>query len=258
MSQPIRVIIVDDEPFAREKLLTLLKNESDVEIIREYDNGWDAIDGILEEQPDLVFLDITMPGMSGMDVVEKVGREKMSQFVFATAHNEFAPAAFELNALDYLLKPFDYSRLQKTLNRFREQRQNARSSSLDMQMDKLLNSLHSSKSSYLERLMIKSGSDIFFVKTADIDWIEAAGNYVYLHIGSKTRLLRDTMNNLAGKLDPKKFVRIHRSQIVNIERIKKMQPSSHGEYLVIMGDNTELLLTRTYRENLLGLFELSN
>ncbi len=257
MSQ-INIIIVDDEPFAREKLRTLLANESDTSIIGEYDNGWDAIDGIIEKRPDLVFLDISMPGMSGMDVVHKIGVENLSQFVFVTAHNEFAPEAFELNALDYLLKPFDYNRLQKTLRRFHQQQQASRYLDLDFQVNQLLTSIQPKKTNYLERLMIKSGNDIFFVKTADIDWIEAAGNYVYLHIGTKTRLLRDTMNNLATKLDPKKFVRIHRSQIVNIERIKKMQPSSHGEYLVIMGDNTELLLTRTYRENLLGLFEMAN
>ncbi len=252
----IRTLIVDDEPLARQKLCAMLEKESDIQLVGECDNGEKALAMIRVTGPELVFLDINMPGMMGTEVAAALMPATLPQIVFVSAHNQFALTAFDLNILDYLLKPFDYSRLQKTLAKFRQNHQRQPSRQVDFQMHLLVEQL-SARPRYMERVMIRSGDDILIVKTDMIDWIEAAGNYVYLHTGGKARLLRETMNNLEARLDPNKFIRIHRSQIVNIEHIKKMQPGSHGEYVIIMSDHSELTLTRTYRDNLLGRFEIS-
>lgn len=250
----IRTLIVDDEPFARQKVRNMLRDDPDVEIAGECENGWDALADIRELQPDLVFMDMLMPEKSGLEVLRELDENTAPYVVFITAHNDFALQAFETHALDYLLKPFDYGRFQKALHRARTQIQLKQNRDIHQQLSHLLRQV-AIQTGYLDRLMLKSGEEILFLKTAEIDWIEAAGNYVNLHLGKKAYLYRETMNHLEQQLDPRKFVRIHRSRIVNVERICKLQSWSHGEYVIIMKDDTELLLTRTYRENLLGLFE---
>lgn len=258
----IRTLIVDDEPLAREKLGGMLSKEADVEIIGECDNGEKALAMIRVTLPDLVFLDVGLPGLSGTDVAAALGDLPTTRLVFVTAHHEYAIQGFELDILDYLLKPLERRRLQKTLEKYRRHTAGGAHTMADAPTAaewplRQLIAAVSNRPQFLDRVLIRTGEDIHIIKTVDIDWIEAAGNYAALHIGSKTHLLRDTMTNLEEKLDPQRFLRIHRSQIVNIERIKKMQPLSHGEYLIILANNTELIVTRTYRDNLLQRFEVS-
>ena len=252
----IRTLIVDDEPLAREKLRHLLDAENDVQVVAECDNGEKALAMVRVTAPEIVFLDINLPGMMGTEIADTLNQlVKPPAVVFVSAHNQFAMKAFELNVLDYLLKPFDPKKQKKAIQKYRDLHQTETPEALDSHLQSLLSQL-TRRPRYMERVLIRSGDDILIMKTDDIDWIEAAGNYVYLHTGKKSRLLRETMNNLQEKLDPEKFIRIHRSCIVNIERIRKMQPSSHGELIIVMSDNTELTLTRTYRDNLIGRFEI--
>ncbi len=250
----IRTLIVDDEPFARQKVRSILEKARDIEIIGECENGEDAMALIRDLQPDLVFMDMIMPEKTGLEVLQAIGGDDPPYVVFITAHNDFAIEAFEAQASDYLLKPFDAERFQKALQKARRHIHLKQNVNLYDQLQHLLNT-SATPATYLERLMIKSGDDIIFVKTDEIDWIEAAGNYVNLHLGKRSYLYRDTMNHLQTRLDPARFVRIHRSKIVNVERISRLQSWSHGEYVIIMKDKTELFLTRTYRDNLLGMFD---
>ena len=250
----IRTLVVDDEPFARKKLHTLLQDEPDFEIVGDAGNGKEAIELIRAQKPDLMFLDIQMPEMDGFQTLETLGEDERPAIVFVTAFDQFALRAFELHALDYLLKPFDHERLQKTLNRVRRQFRDESSEEINAKLNLLLSHLKE-KPKYLQRLMIKASGNIYFLKTDEIDWIEAAGNYVTLYTGKKTHLLRETMTSLTEKLDPEQFVRIHRSQIVNIDRIQKLQTDLHGDYVIKMHTGKELTLTRTYRDSLLKHFE---
>lgn len=251
---PARVLIVDDEPFAREKIRGFLAEEADFYVIGECGNGEEALRAMQTQQPEVVFLDIQMPRMNGFEVLQQLDTARLPTIVFVTAFDEFALNAFETHALDYLLKPFDFERFQKTLARLREHLKLRQAAELNSKLEQLLQQLHSGPA-YLQRLMIKSRGDIYFVKTADIDWIEAAGNYITLHTGKKTHLLRDSISNMQRKLDPARFARIHRSQIVNVDRIRKLNSDLHGDYFITMQDGTSLILSRTYRDNLLRHFE---
>ena len=250
----ITLVLVDDEPLARKKVRTLLRDEADFEIIGECANGDEAIVRIPQLKPDAVFLDIQMPGMSGFDVVRRLPQEERPILVFVTAYDQFALDAFEAHALDYLLKPFDYDRLAQTLERVRKYVAMQQTNAASDKIDALLNSL-SEPPKIQDRFMVKSGSDIYFLKTSEIDWIEAAGNYVNVHLGKKTHLLRETMSSIEGKLDSGRFVRNHRSQIVNIDKIKKLSIIEHGEYIITLNTGKELSLSRTYRERFLNRFE---
>jgi two-component system LytT family response regulator len=245
----IRAIIVDDEPPARNKIRELLKTESDIELVDECANGREAVQSITTKSPDLVFLDIQMPELDGFGVIEAIGPEHLPAVVFVTAFDQYAVQAFEVNALDYLLKPFDRQRFQTALNRVRDHLQPGRRNELNQQLNSLLRQLKGPKKQ-AERFVIKSGGRVFFLKNDEIDWIEAAGNYVRLHVGTETHLLRETMNAIQKKLDTTTFIRIHRSTFVNIEKIKELQPWFHGEYVVIMRDGTQLTMSRSYRSNL--------
>jgi two-component system, LytTR family, response regulator len=245
----IRAIIVDDEPPARNKIRELLKTESDVEVIDECTNGAEAVQSIAANTPDLVFLDIQMPELDGFGVIDTIGAENFPAVVFVTAYDQYAVQAFEVHAVDYLLKPFDRQRFQTALNRVREQLEPDHRDELNQQLNSLLRQLKGPKKQ-ADRLVVKSGGRVFFLKNDEIDWIEAAGNYVRLHVGTETHLLRETMNAIQKKLDPAVFIRIHRSTFVNIERVKELQPWFHGEYVVIMRDGTQLTMSRSYRTNL--------
>ncbi len=252
----IQTLIVDDEKLAREKIVRILKAENDIDIVGESDCGSDAVEFINSNRPDLVFLDIQIPELNGFEVLEQVDSSKMPAVIFVTAFDEYAIRAFEVNALDYLLKPFDADRLKETLRRAREQIENVRKDNVNEQLMSLLSDLRAEKEKeYPERLVLKTSGRVYFVKTTEIDWIEAAGNYVKLHIGRQTHMLRETMNKIEQKLPPEKFLRIHRSRVINIDRIKELNPLFSGDYLVTLDDETELTLSRSYYDRLRELFK---
>ena len=244
-----RVLIADDEPLARERLRMLLGKEDWVEIAGECQNGPDAVAAIQRLQPDLVFLDVQMPGATGFDVIQQVGVTRMPPVVFVTAYDRYALRAFDVHALDYLLKPFDRERFQQALSRARQHIERKDAGELERRLLELVEDLRSSPQRP-ERFVIKSGGRVFFVRADEIDWIEAAGNYVKLHVGNEAHLLRETMNSLEAQLDPDVFYRIHRCHIVNIERVKELQPWFNGEYVVFLRSGARLTLSRGYREKL--------
>jgi two-component system LytT family response regulator len=245
----IRTLIVDDEPLARERMRSLLQKEPDVKIVAECRDGQEAVSAIRRESPDLVFLDVQIPEPDGFAVLEAVGAERAPVVVFVTAYDQYALQAFEVHAVDYLLKPFDEERFQKALGRARSAVLSRNGEGVDERLLSLLRDLKAPPG-YLERLVVKSAGRLFFLRTEEIDWIESAGNYVSLHAGGETHLLRETMTALEGRLNPARFVRIHRTAIVNLDRIKELQPLFHGEYQVVLRDGTELTLSRGYRERL--------
>ena len=253
-SKKIRTVIVDDEELARDRIQTLLEEQPDVEIVGVCADGQSAIETIERTQPDLVFLDVQMPGMDGFEVVENLEGEKLPAVVFVTAHDGHALKAFEIHALDFLLKPFDQTRFEKALERARSQVNRANGTVLDSRLVSLLEELREERK-YSERLIVKSSGRVFFVRTEEIDWVEASGNYVKIHTKSDAHLLRESMKNMEAKLDPKTFVRIHRSAIVNIDRIKELEPWFHGEYIVIMRDGTRLTASRVYSDRLSALID---
>jgi two-component system LytT family response regulator len=245
---PTRVLIVDDEPLARERLRTLLADEPGIQVAGEAADGGSAADAIRALNPDLVFLDVQMPGSSGFDVIEEVGADKMPFVVFVTAYDRYALRAFDVHALDYLLKPFDRERFRQALGRARQQLERI-GGDLERRLIALVKDLKPAQSR-VDRFVVKSSGRVFFVRNDEIDWIEAAGNYVKLHVGADSHLFRETMNSVEARLDPDLFFRIHRSHIVNIERIRELQPWFNGEYVVFLKNGTRLTLSRGYREKL--------
>ncbi|HLA94842.1 MAG TPA: LytTR family DNA-binding domain-containing protein [Pyrinomonadaceae bacterium] len=250
----IKTLIVDDEPLARERVKRFLRDEGDIELIGECGNGVDAVAAIKEKKPDLVFLDIQMPEKNGFEVIKSLNGKSLPTVIFVTAYDQYALQAFDVHALDYLLKPFTRERIHRAVSRAREQIENRRIGNLDERLVSLIADLKSEKK-YLERLVVKSVGRVFFLKIDEIDWIEAAGNYVKLHVGRESHMIRETMNGIEAKLDPDKFLRIHRSTVVHIDRIKELQPMFSGDYAVILRDGGELALSRNYRERFLELFE---
>jgi two-component system LytT family response regulator len=251
-SSRIRVVVVDDEELARDRLEALLAQHSNVEVVGTCADGASAIETIERTRPDLVFLDVQMPGMNGFEVVENLDGERMPAVVFVTAHDAHALRAFEVHALDFLLKPFDEARFVKTLDRARAQLSQQDGSTINSHLMSLIEELRGEKK-YPERLIVKSGGRVFFVRADEIDWVEASGNYVKLHTRNEAYLLRESMKNMEAKLDPKTFVRIHRSAIVNIDSIKELEPWFHGEYIVIMRDGTRLTASRVFSDRLSAL-----
>lgn len=244
-----RTLIVDDEPLARERLRQLLQQEPDIELVGECSNGHEAIDAIRAQAPDLVFLDIQMPELTGFDVLERLEGRRLPSVVFVTAFDKFALKAFEVHAVDYLLKPFDRERFKVALGRALEQVKRGQDGSLDQRLRALLNELRPQNKAP-DRLAVKSGGRVVFVRVDELDWVEAADNYVELHVGNETHLYRQTMSDLEALLPSDKFMRISRSTIVNVDRIKELQPLFHGEYAVLLRDGTRLTLSRGYREKL--------
>jgi len=248
----IRTLVVDDEELARDRIQALLAEQPDVEIVGVCADGPSAVEAIDRTQPDLVFLDVQMPGMDGFEVIDNVDQSAMPAVVFVTAHDAHALRAFEIHALDFLLKPFDQTRFEKALDRARGHLSRGQTGGLDPRLVSLLEELHEERK-YSERLIVKSGGRVFFVRTEEIDWVEASGNYVKIHTKAEAHLLRESMKNMEAKLDPKIFVRIHRSAIVNIDRIKELEPWFHGEYIVIMRDGTRLTASRVFSDRLSAL-----
>jgi len=255
MSEKIRTLIVDDEPLARRNLRVLLEKDPQIEIVEECRNGREAVKAINTLSPDLIFLDIQMPEMDGFDVLAHVGPEHIQAIIFVTAFDQYALKAFDVHALDYLLKPFDDERFGHALRRAKAQIEAHEINRLSKRLLALLEERESEqkvtkREKYLTRLMIKDSGRMTLLKVNDIDFIEADGNYAKLHVGRATQLLREKMNDLESRLDPAKFVRIHRSIIVNLDRIKEMHPHFNGDYIVVLQDGKQLRMSRTRREHL--------
>ncbi len=253
MTEKIRTVIVDDEPLARRNLRLLLEKDPLIEIIAECRNGREAIAALNSCSPQLVFLDIQMPEIDGFEVLKEVGPEKIQAIIFVTAFDQYALKAFEVHALDYLLKPFDDGRFLKALAKAKSQIEQRQMNQITNKLLALLEEREpkaAGQKSYLTRFMIKLASRVVLLNVSEIDWIEADGNYAKLHVGRKAHLLREKMHDLEAQLDPRKFVRIHRSIIVNLDRIKEMHPHLNGDYIVVLNDGAQLKLSRTRREHL--------
>jgi two-component system LytT family response regulator len=243
----MRVLIVDDEPLACERLRTLLAAERDITIVAECHDGRAAVAAIQDLAPDLVFLDVQMPEMDGFAVLEALREPPV--VIFVTAFDQFAIRAFEVCALDYLLKPFDRERFGKALGRGRAECERRSASDLGARLQSLLAELRGRKR-YLDRIVVRFGGRVLLLKVEELDWIEAAGNYVRLHSGAEEYLYRETLSRMEAALDPARFVRIHRSSIVNVDRIKELHPLFRGDYTVVLRDGRELTLSKSYRERL--------
>jgi two-component system LytT family response regulator len=258
----LRVLIVDDEPNARRGIATLLQDQEDVEVIGQIGDGRTAVEAIRTLEPDIVFLDVQMPELDGFDVVDAVGTDAMGAIVFVTAYDEYAIRAFDVSAVDYLLKPFDRERFGAALDRARKTVRSRETGELHERVEALLRLLEStptvsrpSGSRPDQRMVIKDAGRVMFVRPAEIDWVDAAGNYVRLHVGKDVHLLRETMAGMEARLDSDRFIRISRSMIVNIDRIKEVQPLFNGSYTFVLQDGTRLESSRRYRQKLGALFE---
>ena len=237
----IRAVVVDDEPLARSSLKVLLRRDPEVELVGECKSGMEALAEIRRKKPELVFLDVQMPECDGFDVLEQLGSEMPPALVFVTAYDQYALRAFEAGALDYLLKPFDNARFERALNRAKERIEQGKETPRK-----------------IERLAIKNAGQVLFQKISEIDWIEAADYYVCLHVGTKTHLLRRSMSDLDQELEQATFCRIHRSAIVNLERVRQLEISEDGGTDVVLNSGTRLRLSRRYRKELqarLGLHD---
>ena len=252
----ISTIIVDDEPVARRGVRLLLERDPSIEIVGEAAGGVEAADLIVERRPALAFLDVQMPGCDGFETLARVGAEQAPVVVFVTAYDEHALRAFEVSAVDYLLKPYDDARFEAALKRAKDAVRHRQTQQVDARLYQLLDYLQTgAPPAVSERILVKSSGEIFFLKAEEIDWIEAEGDYMKFHVGGKTHLMRETMARLEARLDPKRFIRIHRSTIVNVDRMRKLSPSFAGEYAVILQDGTKLKLSRGYHERIAALLK---
>ena len=238
----MRVLVVDDEAPARQRLIDVLQKDAGIASVLEATNGIDAVTMIERERPDLVFLDVQMPELDGLGVIDAVGAAEMPLTVFVTAYDQHAIRAFESNALDYLLKPYSDERLEETLARARSRLTAAQAGNLVR-----LIAQRAPVDRYLDRLVLKSAGVTRFLRVDEIDWIEGAGVYVNLHVGGKSLLYRSALTQLATSLDPNRFIRVHRSTIVNIDSIVQLNPVSHGEFDVLLRDGSVARVSRTYR-----------
>jgi two-component system LytT family response regulator len=244
----IRVLIAEDEPLARERIHALIEEEPDVQIVAECADGRSTVEAIRQHDPDLVFLDVNMPELNGFDVIREVGADNMPPVIFVTAYDHFAVQAFDAHAVDYVLKPFDEDRFRLAVERAREMLARRETGTLDRRLSDLLQGF--ARPHYLERLAVKSGGKIIFLRTDEVTWIGAEGNYARLHAGKRSYLMRETMSNLESKLDPGRFIRIHRSTIVSTDAIAELEPLFQGDYVVVLRDGTRLTSSRGYRGNL--------
>ena len=253
----IKTLIVDDEPLAREAIRDLLQTQPDFRIVGECETGRQSVEAILSIHPDLVLLDVQMPEMDGFQVIQCVTPQRMPLTIFVTAYDSYALKAFEMHALDYVLKPFEEERLLQALQRAKVYLNQSRNQEITDRLLELLR-YHTSRSGvssptpavHLERLVIRSRGRVLFLSVREVDWIQAEGSYVRLHLGNKSYVQRTTMGTLQQQLDSRHFVRIHRSTIVNIEHISEIKPWPTGEYVIIMRNGKELTLSRGYRDSL--------
>jgi two-component system LytT family response regulator len=239
----IRVGIVDDEPLARERLLTLLADEPDVEIVGECATGVEALTLVTRSAPDLLFLDVQMPEMDGFDVIAALEPDQVPAVIFVTAYDHYAIRAFDVHALDYLLKPFDRDRFTKALGRARTQLVGRPRQEVRRELARLLQSVRR-EPARRDRLLLRSGGRVFFLRMSDIDWVEAEGNYVRVHAGGVSQLLRETMKHFESTLDRARFVRVQRSTIVNADKIKVLEPAENGEWVIVLRDGSRVPAVR--------------
>ena len=245
----MNAVIVDDEPLARKTIRLLARRDAEVVIVAECRNGEEALDAVREHRPDILFLDIQMPRLDGFDVLELLGEDAPPAIVFVTAYDHYAIRAFEVHAVDYLLKPFTDERFDKALARAKDlvrQRGGA--------MREKLARLTASHRAFTQRFMVRTAGRIVFLKAEEVDWIEAADYYARLHAGANSYLIRESMNDLEAGLDPAAFVRIHRSTIVNLDRVREMRPLFRGELVVVLHDGTQLRMSRSRRDELESRF----
>ncbi len=263
-TEKIRVLIVDDEPLALRGLKLRLAEFPEIEIVGEATNGREAVKAIKQHLPDLVFLDIQMPGLDGFGVVRAMIGAPAPLFVFVTAYDKYAIDAFEANALDYLVKPVDEERLKDAIHRAREAMKSRAAAQRESRLVELLASLSdddrdrikeliaepewTEKERYSERLSFKDGSKVVMLNADEIDWIDAAGDYMCIHAAGKTHIIRETMKTLQARLDPSRFQRVHRSAIVNVKKVKQLHRHSNGGYVIILEGGAELKLSRSYKE----------
>ncbi len=251
------VLLIDDEPLARKRLRQFLREYEDCTVVGECGDGREAISRIRELQPDLVFLDVQMPEVSGLEVLAALEPAERPLVVFVTAHDEYAVRAFEVHAVDYLLKPFDRERFRDAYERARElfsnraaQHQQQRLTALLAETGHVTGNTEIASPLLHDRILVKTGTRVLFLNPCDIDWVEAAGNYVKLHVGSDEYIVRESISRLEAMLGPRQFVRVHRSTIVNLNRVRELRPWFSGEMIIVMLNGTELKLSRTYRKDL--------
>jgi two-component system LytT family response regulator len=255
-TRKIRVLIVDDEPLARRTLRDLLNEDQDVEIIGECSDGLEALDFIQQQPPDLLFLDIQMPGLNGFETLARTEPDRIPAIIFVTAYDQYALQAFEVHALDYLLKPFDDQRFAEAMRQAKGHIELREINKISRSLLNLLGEHAGGETAtpgrkiFLTRFMIKAEGRVIFVKTTDVDWIAADDYFIKLHVRGRSHLLRMSMNELEEKLDPKAFLRIHRSTIVNFDAVRELQQTPSGEYVVVLKNGTELKLSRARRERL--------
>jgi two-component system LytT family response regulator len=243
-----KVLIVDDERLSRRRIRRLLTLEPDCEVIGECANGAEAVSALESSRPDILFLDVQMPELDGFEVIRTLS-ELRPLIIFTSAYDDYALRAFEVHAFDYLLKPFDGRRFRESLHRAKARVTQERSGATDHRLYELFENLSKSRRSP-DRIAVRNNGRVVFVKLEEIDWIEASDNYICLHCGRETHVVRETMSELESRLDPAQFLRVHRSAIVNLDRIKELQPWFRGDYRVILRDGTELTLTKNHREKL--------
>lgn len=248
-TERIRVLLADDEPPARQRLRDLLHRDPQVTAVAEAENGLLAVEKIRQHKPDLVFLDVQMPELDGLGVIEAVGAEQMPLTIFVTAYDQHAIRAFDANALDYLLKPFSDERFEAAMARAKSRLDERNLRDFGRRMLQMVSKIPS-QSRRWDRLVVKSAGSTRFLRVVEIDWIEAAGVYVTLHVAGKEFLYRASLAELVEKLDPQRFVRIHRSAIVNIESIVQLEPATHGEFDIVLKNGSRTRVSRTYRAQL--------
>lgn len=250
--EPVRVLIADDEPPARAKVRRFLAADPEVDVVGEAGSGPEAVEAIRRLRPELLFLDIQMPGADGFGVLAALEGEALPHVVFVTAYDAYALRAFEVHAVDYLLKPFDADRFRTALVRAKE-RVRARvpaDDDLEQRIRRVLAEARPAPAAYLDRVLVRTGGRAVFVRTDEVDWLEAEENYVRLHAGTESYLVRGTLAGLEERLDPAKFIRVHRSHVVNLGSIRELHPWSHGDWMIVLRDGRELMLSRRYRDRI--------
>jgi len=249
----IRAMVIDDEPWARHRILSLLQDEPKIDVVGESSGGWDAVNAILDRKPDLLFLDVQMPELNGFDIIDQIQEHHLPAIIFVTAYDEHAVNAFRVQALDYLVKPYDREQFHDAATRAIER---IHSEGMWQHISKLSSLVEKKESNpkYRDRFLVRGANRFYFVRAKDVDWIESEGNYAHLHSAQRSHLVRETMKSLEQQLDPKLFVRIHRSFIVNINQIAEIRPLPSGEYAVFLADGSKLTLSKSYRDRLMKTF----
>jgi two-component system, LytTR family, response regulator len=246
---PLGAVIADDEPLARERIRTLLAAFPEVSVVGEARDGNEAAAKVRELRPSLLFLDVQMPEGDGFSVLERLPPEAIPAVIFVTAYDAFALRAFEVHAVDYLLKPFTRARFSRAMGHVLTKLSQPARSGIESEVLSLLEAIRAERRTK-ERVAIRTGEAVYFVRIADIEWLEAAGNYVKIHAGGQEHLLRDSLKSFEERLDPDRFLRVHRSAIVNVDSIQRLEPWFHGEYAVVLRDGRKLMSSRTYSERL--------